>query len=198
MVGELDPVQERVAEHHVGMRHVDLGPEHFFSLRVFPRFHFPEQFQVLFRGAVPPGAGRAGLVHGAAVQADLFLSLVIHIGQAAFDQVFGPLVELVEVVRRVQLLVPLESQPPDVFLDGIYILGIFLGGVGVVVAEVGFSAVLLRQPEIQADTLGMAQVKVSVGLRREAGHDRIHFALCEVPFDDFFQKIQLFFFHSQV
>ena len=72
----------------------------------------------------------------------------------------------------------------DIFLDGIYIFGVFLGGVGVVVAEIGFAAVLLRQAEVQANTFGVAQVKVSVGLRREAGHNAVYLALGQIFFND--------------
>ena len=195
MVGELDAVQQRVPEHHVGMGHVYLGPEHLLPFRVLAGFHFPEQLEVLLRGAVPPGAGGAGLVHGAAVLPDLLLGLVVHIGQAAFDEVFGPFVELVEIVRCIQLLVPLEAQPLDVFLDGVHVFGVFLGGIGVIVTQIGFSAVLLRQAKVEADALGMAQMQIAVGFRRETGHDGVHFAFGQILFNDFFQKIEFALFH---
>src|SRR5262249_8865062 len=44
-------------------------------------------------------------------------------------------------------------------------------GVGVVEAEVTLAAVLLRQAEVQADRLGVADVQVAVGLGGEAGVD---------------------------
>ena len=158
--------------------------------------HLAEEFQVLFRGAVAPGARGSGLVHGAAVQADLLLVLVIDIGEAPLDEVLGPLVQLVEVVRRVELLVPMEAQPLDVLLDGVHVFGVLLRGVRVVVTEVRLAAVLLRETEVQADGLGVTQVKVAIRLRRETGHDGIHFARREVGFDDLFEEIQFAFFHG--
>ena len=185
MMGELDAVQQRVAEHHVGVGHVNLGAQHLLSFGILAGLHFPEELEVLFHGTVTPGAGGAGLVHGTAVLADLVLGLVVHIRQAALDEVFGPLVKLVEIIGGVELLVPLEAQPLDVFLDGIHIFGVFLGGVGVIVAEVGLAAVFLCQAEVEADALGVAQVQVTVGLRREAGHDAVHFTFGQILFDDF-------------
>jgi hypothetical protein len=55
--------------------------------------------------------------------------------------------------------------------DGVDVLLLFLLGVGVVEAQVADAAVVLRQAEVQADALGMADVQVAVGLGREAGAD---------------------------
>ena len=59
-----------------------------------------------------------------------------------------------------------------------------------------FAAVFLRQAEVEADALGVAQVQVPVGLRREAGHNAVHFALSQVLFNNLFQKVQFTLFHS--
>ena len=195
MVGKLDAVQQRIPEHHVGMGHIDLGAQHLLTLGILAGLHLPEELEVLLHGTVPPGAGRTGLVHGAAVFANLVLRLVVHIGQAALDKLFGPLVQLVEVIGGIQLLLPLEAQPFDVFLDGIYIFRILFGGIGIVVTKVGFAAIFLCETEVEANALGMPQVQVSVGFRRETGHDRIHFSLGQIPFDNLFQKVQFSLFH---
>jgi hypothetical protein len=55
----------------------------------------------------------------------------------------------------------------DVFLDGIHILHVLLGGVGVVETQVANAAVVLGDAEIQAYSLGVTYVKVAVRLRRE-------------------------------
>ena len=52
-------------------------------------------------------------------------------------------------------------------LDGIDVLVLLLGRVGVVVAQVALAAVLCGDAEVQADRLGVADVQVAVGLRRE-------------------------------
>ena len=86
----------------------------------------------------------------------------------------GPLVELLEVVGGVELAVlPVDAEPADVVADGIDVLLLLLGGVGVVVAEVELAAVLLGEAVVQADRLGVADVQVAVRLGREA---RVHAA----------------------
>ena len=195
MMGKLDAVQERIPEHHVGMGHVYLGAEDLLPFRILAFLHLTEELEVLFRAAVPPGAGGTGLLHGAAILPDLVLGLVVHIRKTPLDKVFGPLIELVEIITGIQFLVPLEAQPLDVFLDGIHIFRVFLGGIGIVVAEVGFAAVFLCEAEIEADALGMSQVQIAVGFRGKTGHDGVHFSLCQVPFNDFFQKVKFTIFH---
>ena len=196
MMRKLDAVKERVTEHHVGMGHVYLCAEHLFAFGILAGLHFTEQPQVLFHGTVSPGAGGAGLVHGTAVFPDLVLSLVVNIRKAALDKFFGPLIKLVKVIRRIKLLIPLETKPFDVFLDGIHVLGVFLCGVGVVVAEIGFAAVLLGQAEVEANALCMTKVKVPVGLRGETGDDGIYLSLCEVLLYYLFDEIKFTLFHK--
>ena len=195
--GVLDAVQQRVTHHHVRVRHVDLGAEHLLAVGVFAVAHLAEELQVFLDAAVPVRAFDARLVHGAAALGDLLLGLVVDVGEAALDQVFGPLVELVEVVGGVALLFPAEAQPLDVLLDGIHVFGVLFDGVGVVVAEVGLAAILHGKAEIDAEGLGVSQVQVTVRLRREAGQDGRHFAALEVVFDNLFEEIQflLVLFH---
>ena len=196
VMGVLDAVEDRIAEHHVWMRHVDLGPEHFRAVRVLARLHFTEETEILLDGTVPPGAVGARRLHGAAVGPHFFEGLVVHVGQAALDELLGPFVELVEIVGSVALLRPLEAQPFDVFLDGIDILHVFLGRIGVVVAEIRLAAVFLGKAEIDTQALGMAQMKIAVGLRREAGDDAVVFSGREVRLDNLFEEIVfLLFFH---
>lgn len=58
-----------------------------------------------------------------------------------------------------------------VFTDGIHVFGIFLHRIGIVEAQVAQPAVLLRQPEVDADGFGVADVQIAVRLRREPGVD---------------------------
>src|SRR5690606_10505969 len=60
----------------------------------------------------------------------------------------------------------------------------FLHRVGVVQAQVADAAELRRDAKVQADGLGVADVQVAVGLRREAGLDRRVLAAGEVVSDD--------------
>src|SRR5262249_19825356 len=64
--------------------------------------------------------------------------------------------------------VPGEAEPADVFLDRVDVLDVFLGRIGVVETQVAGAAVLLRDAEVEADRLGMADVQVAVRFRRKA------------------------------
>ena len=151
--------------------------------------HAHEQVEVLLDRAVAPRRGGARYGYRAAVFAYLLLRLVIDVGQTLADQLQGPFVKLVEVVRGVVLLGPLEAEPLDVALDRIDILDILLDGVRVVEAQVAPSAVFPGQSEVDADTLGMADMQVAVRLGRETGLYAL-FALGDRLFDDLFEEVQ--------
>src|SRR5581483_2959765 len=63
------------------------------------------------------------------------------------------------------------AQPLDVGADRVDVLDLLLLGVGVVEAEVAAAAVLLGDPEVEADRLGVADVEVAVGLGGEPRQD---------------------------
>ena len=132
-----------------------------------------------------PGVGER-----AAVLADLVGGLVVDVGLAAFDEVDGPVVELLEVVGRVvEVLAPVEAEPAHVGLDGVDVLLLLLGRVRVVEAEVAAAAELLGDAEVEADGLGVADVEVAVGLGREAGDRRRDPAGRDVGGDDLADEI---------
>ncbi len=59
-------------------------------------------------------------------------------------------------------------------MDGIDILLLFLLRIGIVEAQVGLAAELVREPEVDADRLGVADMQIAVGLGGKAGlHDRV-------------------------
>src|SRR5262245_57670321 len=71
----------------------------------------------------------------------------------------------------IEVLAPVEAEPQHVLLDGVDVLLLFLGGIGVVKAQVAAAAELLRDAEVQADRLGVPDMQVSVRFGREAGDD---------------------------
>ena len=66
---------------------------------------------------------------------------------------------------------PAGDEPLHVGDDGIDVLDVLLGRVGVVHAQVALAAVFAGDAEVQADGLGVADVQVAVGLGREARDD---------------------------
>jgi hypothetical protein len=89
------------------------------------------------------------------------------------------LVGLLEIVGAVEEAVaPVEAQPVDVLLDGVHKLGVLLGGVGVVHAQVADAAELFGGAEVDAQRLAVADVQIAVRLRREAG---VHLHALKLP-----------------
>ena len=106
------------------------------------------------------------------VGADLLLGQEAHVGLAQLDQPDGVGVHPREVVGRlVVVLAPVEAEPAHILGDGVDELLLFLGGVGVVEAQVAASAEFFRHAEIEADRLGVADMQVAVRLRRETRDD---------------------------
>src|SRR5215471_21678923 len=102
----------------------------------------------------------------------------------------GPRVELLEVIGgMVEVLAPIKSEPMHIALDGIDVLLLLLGGIGVVEAQVAASVELLRHPEIEANRLGVADVEIAVRLRRETGNDRLMPLRIEVRLDDIADEV---------
>ena len=149
--------------------HVDLRPQRLGAVGELPRPHAAEQVQVLVDRAIAERRRPAGLGQRAAVLADLIAGEVVDIGLARLDELLGPLVELLEVVAGViEVRAPVEAEPADVARDRVDVLLAFLRGVGVVEAQVAAAAELPGHAEIDRDGLGVADVKIAVGLGRKA------------------------------
>ena len=185
-----DPVQHRVAHVHVLRLEVDLRAQHVRAFLELARAHAREQVQALCDGPLAVGAGLPLLVEVAAVLADLFLGQAVDVRLALLDQLHRELVQLLEVVRRVEQVRPLEAEPLDVFLDRLDVFDVFRGRVGVVEAQVARAAELLRETEVDADRLGVADVQVAVRLGREPGGDAATVSLAgHVRGDDFTDEV---------
>ena len=85
----------------------------------------------------------------------------------------------------------MEAQPVDIALDGLNVLGIFLGGVGIVKAQVALTAVLFGSQEVHDQRLAVTDVHIAVGFRRKTGVDALIAAALQVFFHSFPDKIGL-------
>ena len=160
-----------------------------------------KKVEAFLGGAVAVRAGGAGGGRRALLGGYLLGGLLVHVGQAALNEVDGQVEQLLEVVGRVIDFLPLEAEPADVFHDGIDVFHVFLHGIGVIEAEVARAAVPLGDAEVDADGLGVADVQVAVGLGRETGlHAACVAAFLQVLFYDCFDEVQAFcgrFFHCR-
>jgi hypothetical protein len=198
-----DAVQGRVAVGHVRRGHRvlrHLRAQDVLAVLVLAGLHVAEQLQRFLDRAIAErriGARRAEV---AAVLRHVFGALAVDVGKTLLDQVFGDLVELVEIVAGVvqvflAALLPRKAEPLDAVHDGVDVFLVFLLRIGVVEAQVAAAGVVARQAEVQADRFRVADVQVAVRLRREAGNDRRHaFAVVgagrQVVVDDGAQEIR--------
>ena len=172
MAHATDPVHEGVAEEQVGIDHVDPGSERAGAVRKLAGPHPPEEFEVLLDRPAAEGAFLPGFADRSPVFPDLVDAEVADIGLALADEVLGIVVEPLVVIRGVKLAVlPVESQPADVLLDGFHVLDLFGLGVRIVEAEVAQAPVISGQPEVDANGLGVADVEVAVRFGRKARPD---------------------------
>src|ERR1700677_4647279 len=188
-----DAVQHRVAQVDVAGGHVDLGAQHARAVRELAGLHAAEQVEILLDRAVAERRVLAGLGQGAAIDADVGLRLVVDIGEAALDQSLRPFIKPIEVVRGVtRLNGPIVAKPTHISLDGVNILLLFLGRIGIVKAQVAVAQKFLRNAEIERYRLSMADMEVAVWFRRESGHDFFVFAGSEIRGDNVANKVAPF------
>jgi len=165
------PIEHRIAQINITGTHVDLGAQDARAVLKFAGAHAPKQIEIFVHRTLAKRAVGAGLGQRAAGGAHLFVALIVDIGIAGADQVFGPVVELREIVRRmIEILAPIEAQPAHVALDRVDKFLVFLGRIGVVIAQVAVPAEFVGDAKIEADRFGVADVKVAVRLRRKPRH----------------------------
>ena len=180
-----DAVNHRVTHVHVAAGHVNSGAEHSGTFGIVAAFHGLEECQILLHRGIAVGGGGAGSHQIAALLAHRLAVLQVHIGQAVLDEVYGALVvEIKDIGGPVQVLTPVETQPVDIFLDGVDEFDIFLAGVGVIKTQVTHRpevGIFLGKTEIQTDGLGVADVQITVRLRGETGNRYLAVTLGQVP-----------------
>ena len=133
-----DTVHQRVAHKHIGMCHIDFCTV-LYAFGIFP-FSSPRKGDFP-HGTVAPGAIYSRSTDRTACFADLFLCLIIHICETLFDKKNCPLIELLDIIRSIELIGPLKSKPFDILFDGVNILYILFDRIGVIKTEVCISAI---------------------------------------------------------
>jgi hypothetical protein len=134
--------------------------------------HAGEEVDVLFDGPVSIRAFPAGLGKGAPVLSYLIGGKAADICLAFFNQPYGELVKLLEIIGCVkEAIFPVETEPADILYDGIHKFKGFTAGIGIIHTEITGPAILGGNTEIQAYRFGMAYMKVTIGLGGKAGSD---------------------------
>lgn len=94
-----------------------------------------------------------------------------HIGTILLDQLLGQFIQAIKVITGMGGADRLEAQPLDNISDRFEIFLLLTGGIGIVVAQIADSTVVLGETEIDSDGLAVADVQISVGLGRESSDD---------------------------
>ena len=169
VVSEHDPIKDWISQVEVGRFHVDFCSKRSGALCKLAVLHAKEQVQIFLDGAVSKRTISARLGQGASVLAHLIGVEVAHVGMAFANQLQSPIVELLEVVRSVEEIVPIKAEPTHVALDRVDVLLALFARVGVVEPQVALATVGSCEPKIQADAFGMSDVQIAIGLRRKTG-----------------------------
>ena len=190
VVSKLDAIDDGIAHHHEGGCHVDLGAQAGAAFGHLAALHLGKQRQVLFHAAIAERAVLARGGQGAAVFAHLLGGKLVHIGQTLLDELDGIAVQLVEIVGGVaDLAAPLEAEPLYVLLDGLHELDVFLRRVGVIEAQVALALIVTGDAEVQADGLGVADMEITVRLRRKTGMHALVLTAGQIFIDDLTDKV---------
>ena len=171
MMDVLDSVNNGVTQVRIVTGGVDLCAQRACTVREFTVLHSFEQIKVFFHRAVAVGGFLGGdRAIGALVVCQVILGKVANVSVALLDQLNGKLVALAKVIGAVEHAARGGSaQPLQVLADGANEFVGFLCGVGVVVAQVEQTVILIRHVGIDADSLDRADVQIAVGLGRESG-----------------------------
>ena len=162
------PVDHRIPHIDVGRGHIDLGPQHLLAVLVHAVLHILKQHKVLLHTAVTVGALLPRFRQCPTVFTDLLCGQVTDKCLALLDQLYRRLVHLVKIIgSKEQTILPVCSQPLDILLDGLHEFHLLLGGVRIVETHIKLAAVFLGQAVIQQYRLGMSDMQISVGFRRE-------------------------------
>ena len=165
----VNAVNHRVTHVEVAGSQIDFGPESHLAVLKLAGAHPGEEIQALLNGPVPIGAGgRGGEV--AAVFSHLVRGQLTHIGQTLFDEAHRQFVHFFKVIGGIiETVLPVVTQPVDVLFNGVHILGVLFGGVGIVHTQIADAAEALCRAEINVNGLGVPDMQVAVGLGREPG-----------------------------
>ena len=169
-----DAINGRIPHVEVRARHVDFRTQHFLAILELARTHPSEEVHVFFNGPIPIRTVFPRLRQVSAILAHLFRRQVIHIGQPLLNELHGVAVERFKVVAgKEQVLSPIEPEPANVFLNGFNVLGFLLRWIRIIEAQVTARlwGIFLRETKVQADRLGMTDVKVAIRLGWKPGDD---------------------------
>ncbi len=167
-----DAIERRIAQVDIRRCHVDLRPQHVRAVGELAAAHALEEVEVLGDAALPVGAVAPGRGERPAIRPDLVGGEAVHVRLAVADELHRAIVDLPEIVGGVgEPVAPFVAEPVHPLDDRVHELLVLLYRIRVVEAQVALAAVLLGDPEIEADGFRVADVQIPVRLGRETRDD---------------------------
>ncbi|MNN06879.1 hypothetical protein D3C81_1196870 [compost metagenome] len=169
-----DPVNDRIAKVNVRGSHIDLGTQNLFPVLELTCTHTGEQIQVLFYRTVTVRAVFTRLCERAALLTNLVRTKVVHISFPLLNQQHSTVVHLFKIIGSEAELFPFKSEPFHIFLNRINVFYIFLDRIGIIKPQIRSAPEFICQGEVNPNSFGMSDMKVAVGLWREAGDNLLN------------------------
>src|SRR6516165_9985092 len=174
VTGVQDAIEDRIAQVDIARRHVDLGAQDARPIGKLARAHAPEQVEIFRNRTLAPWAVLSRFRQSPARGANFLRRLIVNIGFARTDETLGPFEQLLEIVGgMIEMPTPVEAEPTHIALDGVDVLLLLLERIGIIEAQMAAPSEFPRNAEVEEDRLGVTDVQVAVGLRRETGHDGV-------------------------
>ena len=199
-------IDDRVAEVHVGIGHIEFGTQHHASFYRLGSVHLLEECKAFLYRAVTiraccTGSGRSSLLF-----CNLFRSLLVDVGMSVLDHPDGKIPQLLKIVGSIVDFAPLEAEPLYVLQDVFYVFVVLLAGVCIVKTKVADTVIFLCHTKVHADSFGVSDMQISVRLWGKAClYATVVLALLEIFFyklfyerDAFLLFVQIFFIYCHI
>src|SRR6266436_2593510 len=139
--------------------------------------------EIFFDRSIPVRAVLSRFGQGSAIFTNFIGAQTVDVSIPVFDELYSVFVELAEIVGRVvHPIIPVETEPAHVALNGLLEFYRLLTGIRVVEAKVAQAVVLSGHSKVQTDRLRMTNMQVAIRLGRKP---RLHTAVVLIRFDVF-------------
>ena len=162
-------VDKWVAEQHVRMGHINLGAQNKCSWFALTTVHELKELEVFLNRTIAERTVGTRTCGGSLLLGNDFCALLVNIGTSLFDEPYGKVPKLLEIVAGVVNVRPLEAKPLDIILDALNIFCILLYWIRIVEAQVALTAIFLGKSEVDGNSLSMTDMKIAVWLWWKTG-----------------------------
>ena len=106
-----------VAHIDIGACHIYLSSQYLASVGILAVFHLFEKSEIFLDASSSPRAFFTGLGKRTSGSLYFFRRIVAYVSKSFFDKTYRTLVHSVEIVGRIEFVVPFEAQPFDILFD---------------------------------------------------------------------------------